>query len=108
MKGATLTLNIIDGWFESEFFDPNNFEPMIEVIVNDRNDQCEHTKTIRAPNNMNPSWKEVLQFDIHKPTDYVIIQIANNKGQKEVLAEKQFVIGEVDQNSDEPLNELKT
>ncbi len=58
---------------------------------------------------MNPVWKEVLQFEIYKPTDYVIIQIANNAGnQKEVLAEKQFVIGEVDQNSDEPLNELKT
>ena len=39
----------------------------------------------------------------------VVIQIVNNvSGQKEVLAEKQFVIGEVDQNSDEPLNELKT
>ena len=58
---------------------------------------------------MNPVWKETLEFEIHKPTDYVIIQIANNSGSgKEVLAQKQFVIGEVNQNSDEPLNELNT
>jgi len=35
MKGATLTLNIIDGAFDDTFFDPQNFEPMIEVIVNE-------------------------------------------------------------------------
>jgi hypothetical protein len=29
MKGSTLNLNIIDGQFNSEFFDPNEFEPMI-------------------------------------------------------------------------------
>ena len=29
MKGSTLTINIIDGEFDDQFFDPNNFEPMI-------------------------------------------------------------------------------
>lgn len=35
MKGSTLTLNIIDGAFDEEFFDSNSFQPMIEVVVND-------------------------------------------------------------------------
>lgn len=29
MKGSTLNLNILDGWFEEDFFPPNQFEPMI-------------------------------------------------------------------------------
>jgi hypothetical protein len=35
MKGSILTFNIIDGEFDDQFFDPNSFEPMIEVIVNE-------------------------------------------------------------------------
>jgi hypothetical protein len=41
---------------------------MIEVVVNDT-EQIEHTKVVGKPNNMNPVWKEVLSFDIMKPTD---------------------------------------
>jgi len=37
---------------------------------------------------MNPVWKEILQFDIMKPSDEVSIVIANNKKNKEILAEK--------------------
>tara|TARA_B110000285_G_C15008937_1_gene555366 strand:- start:36 stop:278 length:243 start_codon:yes stop_codon:yes gene_type:complete len=29
MKGSTLNLNIIDGQFNGDFFDPRAFEPMI-------------------------------------------------------------------------------
>ncbi len=36
MKGSTLTFNIVDGEFDDQFFDPNSFEPMIEVIVNEQ------------------------------------------------------------------------
>jgi Ca2+-dependent lipid-binding protein len=46
--------------------------PMIEVIVNE-NEQIEHTKTIQPPLNMNPVWKEILPFDILRPTDEVAI-----------------------------------
>jgi hypothetical protein len=49
---------------------------MIEVIVND-NEQIEHTKIIAAPLNMTPVWKEILPFDITRPTDVVAIQIIN-------------------------------
>lgn len=35
MKGSTLTFNIVDGEFDDQFFDPNSFEPMIEVVVNE-------------------------------------------------------------------------
>jgi len=35
MKNSTLTLNIIDGEFDDEFFDPEAFEPMIEIVLND-------------------------------------------------------------------------
>ena len=45
MKGSTLTLNVIDGEFDDQFFDPKAFMPMIEVIVNE-NEQIEHTKAI--------------------------------------------------------------
>ena len=72
MKGSTLNLNIIDGEFDDQFFDASNFQPMIEIVVND-NEQLEHTKVITPPLNMNPVWKEVLSFDILKPTDEVSI-----------------------------------
>ena len=36
MKGSTLTFNIVDGEFDDQFFDPNSFEPMIEVVVNEQ------------------------------------------------------------------------
>ena len=68
MKGSTLTLNIIDGEFDDGFFDANQFQPMIEVVVNN-DEQNEHTKAIGKPNNMNPVWKEVLSIDIMKPED---------------------------------------
>jgi len=45
---------------------------------------------------MVPNWKEVLTFDIHRPTDEVAIQIINNfQNQKEILAEKRFEIGQI-------------
>jgi hypothetical protein len=95
MKGSTLTFNIVDGQFDDQFFDPNNFEPMIEVLVNEQmgqgSEQVEHTKVIKRPNCMNPIWKEILTFDIFRPTDEVAIQIINNyQNQKEILAEKRF------------------
>jgi hypothetical protein len=40
-------------------------------------DQVEHTKVIKKPNCMNPVWKEILTFDIFKPTDEIAIQIIN-------------------------------
>jgi DNA repair protein RadC len=52
---------------------------------------------------MTPIWKEILQFDITKPSDEVSIIIINNKNNKEVLAEKSFIIGQIDQAEDEPL-----
>ena len=72
MKGSTLNLNIIDGEFDDQFFDSNNFQPMIEIVVNN-NEQLEHTKVITPPLNMNPVWKEVLSFDILKPNDEISI-----------------------------------
>ena len=97
MKGSTLTFNIIEGEFDGEFFDENQFEPMIEIIVSDPyqgQEQIEHTKQAQFPKNMVPIWKEILTFDILKPTDEVAIQIINNfENQKEVLAEKRFEIG---------------
>jgi hypothetical protein len=77
MKGSTLTFNIIDGEFDDQFFDANSFEPMIEVVVNEQMgtgaDQIEHTKTIKRPNNMQPVWKEILTFDIFRPSDEIAI-----------------------------------
>jgi len=35
MKGSTLSLNIVEGEFNDEFFDPNAFTPMIEVVIKD-------------------------------------------------------------------------
>lgn len=56
MKGSTLNLNIIDGEFNPDFFDPRQFEPMIQIVVND-DEQIEHTNVISQPLNMNPNWK---------------------------------------------------
>lgn len=108
MKGSTLNLNIIDGEFDDQFFDAANFQPMIEIVVND-NEQLEHTKVITPPLNMNPVWKEVLSFDILKPSDEVSIQIINQfANQKEILAEKRFYIGEIGNDENDPLHELKS
>ena len=108
MKGSTLNLNIIDGEFDDQFFDSNNFQPMIEIVVNN-NEQLEHTKVITPPLNMNPVWKEVLSFDILKPNDEISIQIINQfANQKEILAEKRFYIGEIGNDENDPLHELKT
>lgn len=58
---------------------------------------------------MNPQWKEALSFDILRPNDEVAIQIINQfQNQKEILAEKRFVIGEIIHDQDDPLNELRT
>jgi hypothetical protein len=76
MKGSTLSLNIIEGQFEADFFEPSTFSPMIEVIINEY-EQVEHTKAIGPPNNLSPVWKEILPFDIHRPNDEVAIQIIN-------------------------------
>jgi len=52
---------------------------MIEIIVSEgygepgSNDQIEHTKVIKRPNNMAPAWRELLTFDILRPTDEVAI-----------------------------------
>ena len=57
---------------------------------------------------MNPNWKEVLSFDITRPEDEVSIMIVNNfQNQKEILAEKVFVMNEVGHDQDDPLHELK-
>jgi hypothetical protein len=45
---------------------------MIEIFVN-RAEQVEHTKAINPPDNMYPVWKEILNFDIAKPTDEIAI-----------------------------------
>lgn len=75
MKGSTLNINIIDGHFEDTFFDSRNFQPMIQVIINEQqaDEQLEHTKVINPPINMTPVWKEVLSFDISRPEDEVAI-----------------------------------
>ena len=72
MKGSSLTLNVIEGEFDPQFFEPKEFAPMIEVLVNET-DQVEHTKIITPPLNMTPVWKEILPFDITRPTDEVAI-----------------------------------
>lgn len=52
---------------------------MIEIIVSDgyagqaNNDQIEHTRQVRKPECMMPQWKEVLTFDVIKPTDEIAI-----------------------------------
>jgi len=35
MKGSTLTFNILDGEFDNDFFDEEQFEPMIEIVVSE-------------------------------------------------------------------------
>lgn len=58
---------------------------------------------------MAPEWKEVLTFDIQKDTDEVAIYIINNfEGNREILAEKRFVLNWIGQQQDDPLHELKT
>ena len=75
MKGSTLTFNIVDGEFDGQFFDAAVFEPMISIVVNEQmgGDQEEHTKVIKRPNCMTPVWKEILTFDIFRPTDEIAI-----------------------------------
>lgn len=67
---------------------------------------------------MTPVWKEVLSFDITRPEDEVAIQIINilpdgpyskpKEEREEILAEKKFFIGEIGNDTDDPLHELKT
>ena len=84
MKGSTLTFTIVDGEFDEQFFDAERFEPMIEIIrksryqinqvdVRETIEEVEHTKVIKKPDCMSPEWREVLAFDIMKPTDELSI-----------------------------------
>lgn len=108
MKGSTLTFDILDGDFDDQFFDPDRFEPMIEISING-NEQIEHTRVIQKPKNMHPSWKEILNFDINKPTDLVTIQIINNYNQeRDMLAEKPFRINEIDLDEDDTIRQLSS
>lgn len=56
MKGSTLTFDILDGDFDDQFFDPERFEPMIEITINGT-EQVEHTSVVQKPKNMAPIWK---------------------------------------------------
>lgn len=119
MKGSTLTFTIVDGEFDEQFFDANRFEPMIEIIrksryqinqvdVREEIEEVEHTKQIKRPDCMAPEWREVLTFDIMKPTDELSIQIINNyNNEKEILGEKPFVLQEVGHDEADPLHELR-
>lgn len=58
---------------------------------------------------MNPAWKEILNFDIHKPTDLVTIQIINNyNNERDMLAEKPFRINEIDLDEDDTIRQLSS
>jgi len=58
---------------------------------------------------MNPTWKEILNFDIHKPTDLVTIQIINNyNNERDMLAEKPFRINEIDLDEDDTIRQLSS
>jgi len=119
MKGSTLTFTIVDGEFDEQFFDPDRFEPMIEIIRKSRQqvnqvefsetvEEVEHTKVIKKPDCMSPEWREVLTFDIMRPSDEISIQIINQyQNEKEILAEKPFVLQEVGHDENDPLHELK-
>jgi hypothetical protein len=103
-KGSTLNLHIIDGDFLPEVFGPN-FEPMITVSINN-GEQTEHTKASKAPNNHTPVWKEILPFDILKPTDTVEIKIINAHLQaaaddKEIISYQFMIAPEVDNGDKE-------
>jgi hypothetical protein len=119
MKGSTLTFTIIDGEFDEQFFDVDKFEPMIEIIrksryqinhmdVRESIEEVEHTKVVKKPDCMSPEWREVLTFDIMKPTDEISIQIINNwNNEKEILGEKPFILQDVGHDDADPLHELK-
>jgi len=88
MKGSTLTFTIVDGEFDEQFFDPDRFEPMIEIIRKSRQqinqvefsetvEEVEHTKVIKKPDCMSPEWREVLTFDIMRPSDEISIRVIN-------------------------------
>ena len=57
---------------------------------------------------MTPEWREVLTFDITKPSDEISIQIINDwNNEEEVLGEKPFILSEVGNDENDPLHELK-
>ena len=59
---------------------------------------------VQKPKNMTPQWKQILNFDIHKPTDLVTIQIINNyNNERDMLAEKSFRISEIDLDEDDTI-----
>ena len=119
MKGSTLTFTIIDGEFDDNFFDSNKFEPRIKIIrksryqinhmeVREQVEEIEQTKVVKKPDCMAPEWREVLTFDITKPTDEISIQIINDwNNEEEVLGEKPFILSEVGNDENDPLHELK-
>lgn len=104
MKGSTLTFTIIDGEFDDNFFDSNKFEPRIKIIrksryqinhmeVREQVEEIEQTKVVKKPDCMTPEWREVLTFDITKPSDEISIQIINDwNNEEEVLGEKPFIL----------------
>ena len=58
---------------------------------------------------MAPVWKEILNFDVHKPTDLVTIQIINNyNNERDMLAEKPFRINEIDLDEDDTIRQLSS
>lgn len=79
-----------------------------QVDVRENIEEVEHTKKIKKPDCMSPEWREVLTFDIMKPTDEISIQIINYyQDEEEILGEKPFVLSEVHLVLDDPLHELK-
>jgi len=103
-KGSTLNLHIIDGEFLPEVFG-DNFEPMIVVSVNG-GEQTEHTKAIKGPDKHTPNWKEILPFDILKPTDTVDIKIINahahaTSEDKEIIAYNFVIAPDIDNGDKE-------
>lgn len=48
---------------------------MISIVVNEQmgGDQVDNTKVVKRPNCMTPVWKEILTFDIFRPSDEIAI-----------------------------------
>jgi hypothetical protein len=78
---------------------------MISVSINN-GEQTEHTKAAKPPNNHTPIWKEILPFDILKPTDTVEIKIINAHAQapadeKEIISYQFMIAPEIDNGDKE-------
>jgi len=109
MKGSSLSIEINNGFFDSDYFNPESFEPSVEIYINEKQPMNQQSKVCNSANTeegvLKPEWNQQFVFNVAKPTDEITFRVMNGKT---VLGEKTYAVGNKRFFKKDPLSRLRT